>query len=169
MTGTRVEDISKRAGVAEGVLQPAFADLCLYAARFFARRRATARGGRCLRGEVNPRHTVMNMKQQVGVVAVVAVVMFGAAVGAEPLPSRSAPARTLPTETFTFKPGEVKDLPVKDLSRVAIEDPEIVDIVVNGPKERPVLHLTAGKVGWTSLMTWAKDGTRRTYELVVKN
>lgn len=110
----------------------------------------------------------MNMKQQVGGIAVVAVMMFGAAAGAGQVTPRSAPARSLSTETLTLKPGEVRELPVKEVSRVSIEDPEVVAVVVNGPREQPVLHMTGGKAGSTTLIVWSRSGTRQTYELVVK-
>ena len=111
----------------------------------------------------------MDMKKQLGAIAVLAVVMFGAVVAAEPLAPRTPPnaAQLPPTRSFTLKPGEVKELTVKDAIRSVIEDPEVVAVAVPSISRETVFHMTGGKAGRTTLTVWSKDGTRRTYEIIV--
>lgn len=109
----------------------------------------------------------MHIKKLVGVVAVVAVTVFGAEAGAEPAAPTPAQKKAAPVETLTLKPGELHSLEVKDMTRVAVGDPEIANIAVEG-KGATVLHITGGKPGETTLLVWTKDGARREYKLVVQ-
>ncbi|MFL5356767.1 pilus assembly protein N-terminal domain-containing protein [Archangium sp.] len=112
----------------------------------------------------------MHMKNLRAVIAVLAVTVSGAEAGAEPAapaPARQKAGLPAPEETFTLKPGEKKELPVKDLTRVAVGDPEVADIAVDG-KGGAVLHITGGKPGETTLLVWTKDGARKAYKLVVQ-
>jgi hypothetical protein len=112
----------------------------------------------------------MDMKKRMGAVAVLAVVMFGTAAGAAPVAPGNTPkeAQATPTETLTLKPGEVKDVSAKDAIRAAIGDTDIVDISADLSSAEPAFHLTGLKVGKTTLIVWSKDGTTRTYELIVQ-
>jgi Flp pilus assembly secretin CpaC len=111
----------------------------------------------------------MHMKNLMAVIAVLVVTVSGAEAGAEP--AAPAPAKqkagSPAEETFTLKPGEKKDLSAKDLTRVAVGDPEVANISVDD-KGETVLHITAGKPGETTLLVWTKDGARKAYKLVVQ-
>ncbi|ATB33228.1 pilus assembly protein N-terminal domain-containing protein [Melittangium boletus] len=110
----------------------------------------------------------MDVKKQLGRVAVLAVVMAGTAAGAEqsaPVPKK---ALAIPSETITLKRGETKKLESKDAIGSSIQDPEILNVSVPGDSAKTVFHMTGEKVGKTTFTVWSKDGKRRTYEIIVK-
>lgn len=112
----------------------------------------------------------MHMKNLMAVIAVLAVTVSGAEAVAEQAAPTSAQQKVgipTPEETFTLKPGEKKDLAVKDATRVAVGDPEVANISVDG-EGTTVLHITGSKPGKTMLLVWTKDGARKAYMLVVQ-
>ena len=67
-------------------------------------------------------------------------------------------------ETIQLKAGEVHLLKVKGLTRMAINDPKIVE--VNGEGARQGLKaLTSGEA---IVVLWTRDGRRRTLRVVVR-
>jgi putative type II/III system pilus formation protein len=116
----------------------------------------------------------MDMKKRMGVVAVLAVVMFGTAASAAPVTPGNTPkeAHGVPTETITLKPGEVKNLPAKGAIRAAIGDSDIAEISVDRSSSTSSstlsFLLTGGEVGKTTLILWFGDKTSRTYEIIVQ-
>ena len=112
----------------------------------------------------------MNVKKMMGVLSVVAVAVFGPVAGAEqvaPAAAQGTPAA--PAETISLKKGEVYTLEVKDLTRLAVGDPEMADISLDEKKKDPVgVRITGGKRGETTLVTWTKDGTIKAYKLVIQ-
>lgn len=112
----------------------------------------------------------MNVKKMLGVLSVVAVAAFGPVAGAEqeaPAAAQGSPAA--PSETITLKKGSVYTLAVKDLTRLAVGDPEIADISVDDKKkDTQVVRITGSKAGETTLVTWTKDGTLKAYKLVIQ-
>jgi hypothetical protein len=112
----------------------------------------------------------MDMKKQLGAVAVLAVVMFGTAAGAAPVApgNASKEAHGVPSETITLKPGEVKNLPAKGAIRAAIGDSDIIGLSADLSGPTPSFNLTGGEVGKTTLIIWFGDKTSRTYEIIVQ-
>ncbi len=112
----------------------------------------------------------MDMKKRMGVVAILAVAMFGTAASAAPVEPGNTPkeAHGVPTETITLKPGEVKRLPAKGAIRAAIGDTDIADISADLSSPTLAFHLTGREVGKTTLILWFGDKTSRTYELIVQ-
>ncbi|HZI10536.1 MAG TPA: pilus assembly protein N-terminal domain-containing protein [Myxococcus sp.] len=77
-------------------------------------------------------------------------------------PSPAAPAE----ETVTLKKGGTHELKLKDLSRVAVGDPEVADIQVSG---KDALRITGQKAGETTLLVWTGDKQElRAYHVVVR-
>jgi Flp pilus assembly secretin CpaC len=110
----------------------------------------------------------MNVKKKVGVVAVLAVAMLGTGAVAEqatPTPDKAQAKKVAPEETLTLKKGEVRTLEVKDLTRIAVGDPEVADITVSGEAG---VRIQGRKQGETTLLVWTKDGTRKAYRLVIQ-
>ncbi len=109
----------------------------------------------------------MNVKKRVGLVAVLAVAVLSTGAGAEqaaPTPDKAQTKKGTPEETIRLKKDEVRTLEVKELTRVALGDPEVADITVS---EEGALRIQGRKQGETTLLTWTKDGTRKAYKLVV--
>jgi Flp pilus assembly secretin CpaC len=110
----------------------------------------------------------MNVKKQVGVVAVLAVAVLGSGAMAEqatPAPDKAQAKKLTPEETLSLKKDEVHTLEVKDLIRIAVGDPGVADISVSGTEG---VRIQGRKQGETTLLVWTKDGTRKAYKLVVQ-
>lgn len=112
----------------------------------------------------------MNVKKMMGVLSVVAVAVLGPVAGAEQVaPAAAQGSPTAPSETITLKKGSVYTLEVKDLTRLAVGDPETADISVDEQKKDPVgVRITGRKAGETTLVTWTKDGTLKAFKLVIQ-
>lgn len=67
-------------------------------------------------------------------------------------------------ETLTLKLGETRALSAPGVTRVAVGDPEVSDIRVEGAG---TLRVHARKVGETVLMVWTPEG-RKAYRIVVQ-
>ena len=110
----------------------------------------------------------MDVKKLLGGLAVVAVVGLGTGVGAEPVkgapPVPQKGASPAPQETLHIKAGQSHDLPLKGMTRIAIGDPEVVDVKVTGD----VIHITGLKKGETSMLVWSGKDDKRAYTLSVK-
>ncbi len=77
-------------------------------------------------------------------------------------PAPAAPAE----ETVTLKKGGTHELKVKDLSRVAVGDPEVADIEATG---KDGLRITGKKAGETTMLVWSgAEQQMATYRLVVR-
>ncbi|WP_375769431.1 pilus assembly protein N-terminal domain-containing protein [Archangium gephyra] len=113
-----------------------------------------------------------NVKKMMGVLAVTAVAVLGTAAGAEQgAPAAAQGGPTVPSETLSVKKGEVYTLEVKNLVRIAVGDPETVDISVadkTDKKDSVGVRITGLKAGETTLLTWTKDGARKAYKVVVQ-
>ncbi|QRK10967.1 pilus assembly protein N-terminal domain-containing protein [Archangium violaceum] len=109
----------------------------------------------------------MHVKKMLGGVAVLAVMVFGSTAGA----AQAGPVRTneaqapAPEETLTLKAREVRTLEVKGLTRIAVGDPEIVGVTVEGGSG---IRLTGLEKGETTMRVWTSDGARKAYKLVVQ-
>lgn len=112
----------------------------------------------------------MHVKKMLGGAVVLAVMMLGTGALAElaaPAPAQKKAPIPAPEETFTLKRGETRELEMKDLSRIAVGNPEIADIGIDD-KRVTVLRITGSKQGETTLLVWTKDGARRAFKLVVR-
>ncbi|WP_158502148.1 pilus assembly protein N-terminal domain-containing protein [Vitiosangium sp. GDMCC 1.1324] len=109
------------------------------------------------------------MKKLVGVVAVLAVTVFGTEARSEQAPApaqgQAAPAHD---ETLTLNKGEVRILDAKDITRVALGSQEFADVATGGDGSEKVLRVTGVKKGETTLLVWTKDGKRKSYRLVIQ-
>ena len=116
----------------------------------------------------------MHAKTGFGRALVLAVTMLGTQVRAEqptPAPEKApaaAPAAPTPEETLTLKKGEVRTLELKDMTRVAVGDPQVADIEVKGEKGASSLHITGRTQGETVMLVWTKGGARKAYKLIVQ-
>ena len=68
-------------------------------------------------------------------------------------------------DTLTIKRGETKVFMFSDISRVAVGDPEIADVEVEGANK---LRIKGGTTGKTTLLVWTTDKARRSYLIDVK-
>lgn len=91
----------------------------------------------------------------------VALSLFSVPVFANP-PQQPAPVAT--EETITLQVGGTKELQVSGLTRVAVGDPEVADIDVEGGA---TLRIEGRKAGETILVVWTGEG-RKAYRLVVQ-
>ncbi|ATB30012.1 pilus assembly protein N-terminal domain-containing protein [Melittangium boletus] len=107
----------------------------------------------------------MNVKNSLGVLAVLAVVGGSEVSARAPAKADKKTAAEAREETITLKPKEERDLRVVGLTRVAVGDPDIADIQAMGDD---VLRVTAGKPGQTKLTVWTSDGARRSYLIVTE-
>lgn len=112
----------------------------------------------------------MNLKKQLGTIAVVAVTVFGTVAGAGQLASPPPAAKALAADTITLKPGEATDLLAEEPVRAQIEDPEIIKLAPPVPAGagKSAFHAKAAKVGKTTVTIWSKDGSQQTYTLIVQ-
>lgn len=78
-----------------------------------------------------------------------------------------APAPADTQETITLHKGGSTTVKAPGMHRLAIGDPAIAD--VNVPEKGDVIHLTALKVGETTLVVWVGDTVIKTYHLTVQN
>ncbi len=69
-------------------------------------------------------------------------------------------------ETVTLKKGESRELRMEGLSRVAVGDPQVADVDVEG---KGLLRIEARKAGETTLLVWAGAKERRAYRIVVRD
>ncbi len=80
-------------------------------------------------------------------------------------PGKPAPS-TPPDETVTLSKGGSQELKLKDMKRVAVGDPGVADIKLNG---KDTLQLSGLAAGETTLLVWTGDEQQlRVYHLVVK-
>ena len=114
----------------------------------------------------------MHAKTGFGLALVLAVTLLGTEANAEkptPAPQKAPTAApAAPEETLTLKKGEVRTLEQKDMTRVAVGDPQVADIEVKGEKGASSLHITGRTQGETVMLVWTKDGKRKAYKLVVQ-
>lgn len=68
-------------------------------------------------------------------------------------------------DTLTIKKGETKTYAFEGITRVAVGDPEIADIQVNGPDK---LTVKGGSEGKTTLLVWTEDKKRHSFLIDVK-
>lgn len=69
-----------------------------------------------------------------------------------------------PDETLTLKVGETRALSFPGVKRVAVGDPEVTDIRVEGAGE---LRVQARKAGETVLLVWTAEG-RKAWRIIVQ-
>jgi Flp pilus assembly secretin CpaC len=113
----------------------------------------------------------MNVKTGFGLALVLAMALLGTEANAEkptPASDKAPAAAPAPEETLTLKKGEVLTLEQKDMTRVAVGDPQVADIKVMGEKGASSLHITGRTQGETVMLVWTKDGARKAYRLVVQ-
>ncbi len=96
-----------------------------------------------------------------------AVLLAQAAIGAESVPPAATPAASdasaLPPAVL-LAPGQLRSIPVSEVERIAIGNPDVVDVTIVSPRE---LLVQAKKVGSTNLIVWDAQGQRDTTISVV--
>ncbi len=105
----------------------------------------------------------MNMRRDVGMLAVLAVVLGGTAGEVQAGESAEKTAEA-PRETIVLKKGEHRDLEVPGLTRMSLGDNTVADIKSMGGGTVRVSGVAPGE---TTLLVWA-DGARHAYRIVVK-
>src|SRR3954468_13432180 len=68
-------------------------------------------------------------------------------------------------DTLAVKRGETKVVAFSEITRVAVGDPEIADVEVDGSNKLRVKGVSEGK---TTLLVWTKDKARHSYLIDVK-
>jgi pilus assembly protein CpaC len=106
------------------------------------------------------------MRNVVGAV-LVALALVGPGVSAAKDKPQAAGKTATPKEgeAFTLKKGETKTLSFPGLTRVAVGDPEIADVVTGSGD---TLRVKGGTPGKTTLLVWAAGGARKSYLIEVK-
>ncbi len=67
-----------------------------------------------------------------------------------------SPAPEIKGDTLTLQQGETRGLSVPGVSRVAVGDPRIADITVDG--KTGSVRITGGQKGKTTLLVWTRSG-----------
>lgn len=107
----------------------------------------------------------MDVKQLVGRMGLVAVMTLAAGAGAEPAKGAPAEAAKTSEEQLPLKPGEVHQLKLANVSRIAVADPEIADVRVTGAD---IVQVKGLKKGETAMLVWMHNGkARKAYKIVV--
>ena len=92
----------------------------------------------------------------------------GSAVAKAPPPAKQK-AAPVKQETLTLKKGEVKDLSIPGVTRIALGDTDVADVERPGDLDDPGVRVTALKAGKTQLLVWTEDGVKREYTVLVRD
>jgi pilus assembly protein CpaC len=105
------------------------------------------------------------MRHVLGVVMLALALVGPGALAKDPAVPSTQNVAPKEGDTLTIKRGETKTVAFQDITRVAVGDPEIADIEVNGPNKLVVKGGTEGK---TTLLVWTKDKKRHAFLIDVK-
>ncbi|WP_434385283.1 pilus assembly protein N-terminal domain-containing protein [Melittangium boletus] len=105
----------------------------------------------------------MNIKRDVGMLAVLAGVL-GSAAGAVHAAEPTKETAEAPRETIVLKKGEHRDLTIPGLTRLSLGDGTVADIRSMGGG---TVRVSGVGPGYTMLFVWAGDA-RHAYRIVVK-
>ncbi|MFP2927404.1 pilus assembly protein N-terminal domain-containing protein [Pyxidicoccus sp. 3LG] len=107
------------------------------------------------------------MRHGIGITLFTLAVAGTALAATESDKSTKAPAAAQQDEVLALKKGGAHRLRVKDLSRVALGDPEIAEVELS---EDDSLRITPRKAGETTLIVWSGEKQAlRTYRIIVRD
>lgn len=100
-----------------------------------------------------------------GALLVLGVVVLPPVIGAGNFASAEAREESTPHMDLHLQPGERVELDLGALARIAVADPEVVDIKADSGR----VIFVGGRPGITSVMIWNRDGSRQAWRVIVED